>query len=147
MRQVIVRFTQDTFLLFGLSSAVAMVNRKSAFAAALCGTVERHSSTTQKKVGTFKNLGLCSLLSSTNDPGPVPILSLYIVLLLLWVLESLSHRMAVSRDPALKAGETTPLLANGDRTSTPIKHGKSTLYLLLLTAFLVSSSFGVTQVP
>ena len=42
-------------------------------------------------------------------------------------------------------GEETPLLPNPPRK--PKKWGKSVTYLVLLTSFLVSLSFGVTQVP
>lgn len=46
------------------------------------------------------------------------------------------------------AHESTPLLQSRDiNASTPRKWPKSVVYRVLLTAFFVSLSFGVTQVP
>jgi hypothetical protein len=41
--------------------------------------------------------------------------------------------------------ETTPLLSG--KALKPVKYGKSVLYRALLAGFMVSLSFGVTQVP
>jgi hypothetical protein len=57
------------------------------------------------------------------------------------------------KQPALAASgsgahESTPLLQNRDTNTTPPrKWPKSVVYRVLLTAFFVSLSFGVTQVP
>ncbi|KAF2099508.1 MFS general substrate transporter [Rhizodiscina lignyota] len=53
--------------------------------------------------------------------------------------------MAVGQKDAGRTGETSPLLPK--EPQTPPKYGKSVLYRILLCAFLVSLSFGVTQVP
>ena len=58
-----------------------------------------------------------------------------------------------AKQPALAvsgsdAHESTPLLQNRDaKTTPPRKWPKSVVYRVLLTAFFVSLSFGVTQVP
>ena len=54
--------------------------------------------------------------------------------------------MAVTEHPASKVNEVTPLLSKGPLIEAP-KYGKSVLYRALLCGFLVSLSFGVTQVP
>ncbi|TVY41992.1 hypothetical protein LOCC1_G006505 [Lachnellula occidentalis] len=54
--------------------------------------------------------------------------------------------MAIIEHPAPKANEVTPLLSRGAIIEAP-KYGKSVLYRALLCGFLVSLSFGVTQVP
>ncbi|TVY90220.1 Major facilitator-type transporter [Lachnellula willkommii] len=54
--------------------------------------------------------------------------------------------MAIIEHPASKANEVTPLLSRGPVIEAP-KYGKSVLYRALLCGFLVSLSFGVTQVP
>ena len=53
--------------------------------------------------------------------------------------------MANGQEEAVEAHETTPLLP-GDQ-SKPVKWGKSVLYRALFCSFVVSASFGVTQVP
>jgi hypothetical protein len=47
---------------------------------------------------------------------------------------------------AVKHNETTPLLPR-DEAAEPIKYGKSVIYRALLAGFMISASFGVTQVP
>jgi hypothetical protein len=51
--------------------------------------------------------------------------------------------MAINGKPV----ETTPLLSREQEQEPPRKYGKSVLYRALLCGFLVSLSFGVTQVP
>ncbi|KAH7391593.1 hypothetical protein BKA64DRAFT_678001 [Cadophora sp. MPI-SDFR-AT-0126] len=53
--------------------------------------------------------------------------------------------MAVLEANATKADETTPLIPQ--TPPEPVKYGKSVLYRALLCGFVVSLSFGVTQVP
>ena len=53
--------------------------------------------------------------------------------------------MAVDQATAVKPQETTPLLPPGPPEVR--KYGKSVLYRALLCGFMVSLSFGVTQVP
>ena len=53
--------------------------------------------------------------------------------------------MAIDQDTTVKADDTTPLLAKAPAPSS--KYGKSVLYRALLCGFMVSLSFGVTQVP
>lgn len=53
--------------------------------------------------------------------------------------------MAVLEANAMKADETTPLIPQTPPES--VKYGKSVLYRALLCGFVVSLSFGVTQVP
>jgi hypothetical protein len=53
--------------------------------------------------------------------------------------------MATDEDTTVKAHETTPLLPS--EAAETSKYGKSVLYRALLCGFMVSLSFGVTQVP
>ena len=55
--------------------------------------------------------------------------------------------MAVDRDTDANANaqETTPLLSKDPPGQ--LKHSKSVLYRALICGFMVSLSFGVTQVP
>ncbi len=53
--------------------------------------------------------------------------------------------MAMFIDTTAKPGETTPLIAKG--TTEEKKWGKSVVHRALLAGFMVSLSFGVTQVP
>lgn len=53
--------------------------------------------------------------------------------------------MAVDQSNVVKADETTPLIPQ--TPPEPVKYGKSVLYRALLCGFVVSLSFGVTQVP
>ena len=53
--------------------------------------------------------------------------------------------MAIVDDTTAKPGETTPLIAKG--TTEEKKFPKSVVYRALLAGFMVSLSFGVTQVP
>jgi MFS family permease len=55
--------------------------------------------------------------------------------------------MAHGNDLNDEAAENTPLLANESPKRRDGKPSKSILYLLLLSAFLVSLTFGITQVP
>lgn len=48
---------------------------------------------------------------------------------------------------ATQGQETTPLLPRQEPEEEKPKWGKSVLYRALLCAFIVSLSFGVTQVP
>lgn len=48
--------------------------------------------------------------------------------------------------PNMDAHESTPLLQHG-KQDAPRKWPRSVVYRVLLTAFFVSLSFGVTQVP
>ncbi|CZT12526.1 uncharacterized protein RCO7_07667 [Rhynchosporium graminicola] len=53
--------------------------------------------------------------------------------------------MAVLQANALRADERTPLISQSP--PEPVKYGKSVLYRALLCGFVISLSFGVTQVP
>ena len=53
--------------------------------------------------------------------------------------------MAIHHDNATKVGETTPLISR--EASEPKKYGRTIVYKALLCGFMVSLSFGVTQVP
>lgn len=53
--------------------------------------------------------------------------------------------MTMDQSNVVKADETTPLIPQ--TPPEPAKYGKSVLYRALLCGFVVSLSFGVTQVP
>lgn len=53
--------------------------------------------------------------------------------------------MAADQSPTVKADETTPLIPQEQPEAR--RYGKSVLYRTLLCGFMVSLSFGVTQVP
>lgn len=53
--------------------------------------------------------------------------------------------VAQSGNPAVKSHETTPLLPR--ESAEPVKYGRSVVYRALLAGFMISASFGVTQVP
>jgi hypothetical protein len=69
-----------------------------------------------------------------------PLLFFPVVPLLIYLLE-----MPTEEDPAAKAQETTPLLPR--EQLIPTKQSKSVFYRALIVGFMVSISFGVTQVP
>src|SRR4051794_13546686 len=55
-------------------------------------------------------------------------------------------KMALTQVATVKSHETSPLLPR-ESPESPIKYGKSVLYRALLAGFMISLSFGVTQVP
>ena len=55
--------------------------------------------------------------------------------------------MAVDEDDTVKVLETTHLLPKQPVEVGTVTYGKSVLYRALLCGFMVSLSFGVTQVP
>ncbi|KAH3909966.1 hypothetical protein HBH56_154690 [Parastagonospora nodorum] len=55
--------------------------------------------------------------------------------------------MAQQDENNVAAEETTPLLPRADRKEREGKTSKPIIYLLLLSAFLISLTFGITQVP
>jgi len=56
-------------------------------------------------------------------------------------------KMTADQDATIKVNETTPLLSSEAAQEISLKYGKSVLYRALLCGFMVSLSFGVTQVP
>lgn len=53
--------------------------------------------------------------------------------------------MTAAHDTSAEGTETTPLL--NKEPSPPRKYGKSVLHLAIFAGFMISMSFGVTQVP